>query len=600
MMSSIRRITTFLRTSRKSFAVAFLVVAVMTIFLRTWHVGEWLHYELDQARDYRIIHAAIVHGPGELPLQGPKAAGNVTIIDAATGERTDKTTLRLGPFFYYLEYVSARLFGDTPLGSIVLIIALSIVTVGVFYVFAHWLFSRWLALGVAGIVASSLFFVTYSRFGWNPNLLPLFMVTFVVMLIVAAHGTTQRRRGWALVAAAGALAAVGQLHFLAFTTAPVIGAAFILWTWRRFIGRNGIAPRYWALAFALFLLMQVPLVINDIKTGGENAKAFAAALTQKSSKSARTLPEKVVRNVRNHAKYAWLIATGDQRADLPTVRGRDVRCDGGCRAGLVRGGMAATFLAAALIIWVDAYRRARGRTRSVLRIVILWSGVTFAAYTPLAYDMAPRFFLVHGLTVPIFLGLVVQRIARRSAGVATAVIVAAIGSNLWFVAEDFAQRAAAARGEDVRIPTDYVLKEKTRMPFILMEQIVTHIAQRAAAEELPVWVHGQAEFKRAFWERLDARGVPRFGAPTHLDTAYRDGLYFIIVRTQADHDAFLRKTLRNATIREKKSFGTLTLYELVPRDEVLRDDVPQVYVPRRDPRFSPNAQVRYLWRQVLQ
>ncbi len=579
------------------------IIFCLALFVRFFHVGDWLHYELDQARDFRIIHAAIEYGPGDLPLQGPKAAGNVVIPDE-NGNLTDKTTLRLGPLFYYIEYVSALLFGATPLGAVILIVILSTLTVPLFYVFARRFFTQSIALGLSAIMASSLFFVTYSRFGWNPNLMPFFMLLFGYSLlrVTDIHSTW---RGWWLVSAACALAFVGHMHFLAFIAAPLIGIAYLLWSWKRLVGPHRIALRFWCMACVLFVFLQAPLIINDIKTHGENTKAFIAALTQKSSKDTHTLPEKIIRNIGNHAKYYWIIVTGDQRAELPTIKGHDIKCDQVCRDGLARGGVALIMIIAGIVAWALLYQRETDtRRRDFLRLTILWAGIVFALYIPLAYAMAPRFFLLHGVVALIFFGFVVQlrfeSAHRYSRAIGYAIIILSVISNLIYIAQDFAQRARAATDEHLRIQTDYILKEKTRMPFEQMVAIVDYIAQRHKETGMPVWLHGQPEFKRALWERLDTAGVPRFSAPVDLKHAFKHGLYFVVIRSQSDHDAYLRKVKENADILQRRTFGTLTLYELVPHSDVAIAKKPEIYVKQRDPHFSSSAQKRYLWRQIFE
>ena len=577
-------------------------VIVLAVFLRTCHVGDWLHYELDQARDFRIVAAAIEYGPGELPLQGPKAAGNVVIADA-TGALTDKTTLRLGPLFYYIEYVSVLLFGATPLGSVVLIVILSIATVPLVYVFLRRFFYAPLALGLSALVASSLFFVTYSRFGWNPNLIPFFM-TFFAYSLLRVTDLRDAHRGWWLIVAAGALAFVGQMHFLAFIAAPVIGVAYLLWSWRAISGKHRLPWRFWFVAVALFALLQVPLALNDWRTGGENTKAFVAALTQKSEKDTHTLPEKIVRNAANHVKYYWIVITGDQRAEIPTLSDWDIRCDHSCRVGLWRGAVVILLIAGGKVAWFMAYRRERSlRRRDFLRMSALWISVVFALYIPLAYNMAPRFFLLQGVMFVVLFGLFVQMLLRlRYRGVtvlAWTLIGTAVVANLFFVWQDFAQRARAATDASLRIPTDYILKEKTRMPFTQMQMIMAHIARRSTETGFPVWLHAQPEFKRAFWERIDAAGIGRFGAPTDLSRAYRNGLYFLIIRTQSKSTSYVEKIKDHADIVDIEVFGTLTLYEFTPHDDVIVADNPSLFVKRRDPRFSSSVQKRYLWRQVF-
>jgi hypothetical protein len=79
--------------------ISLLIITLVGFGLRIYRHSDFLHFELDQSRDAMVISEAIEKGPGELPLLGPRAAG---------------TMLRLGPAFYYFEYLSALIFGNTP------------------------------------------------------------------------------------------------------------------------------------------------------------------------------------------------------------------------------------------------------------------------------------------------------------------------------------------------------------------------------------------------------------------------------------------------------------------------------------------------------
>ena len=129
-------------------------------FLRSYHFSDWLHFELDQARDARIVDDGLRGDFFDLPLLGPKAGG---------------TTLRLPPAFYYLEYWSAFVFGGTPAGIAVLGMLLSTASIGVFFLLLRRYFSLFLASSLTLLFAVSEFFVMYGRFAWNPNLIPFFL-----------------------------------------------------------------------------------------------------------------------------------------------------------------------------------------------------------------------------------------------------------------------------------------------------------------------------------------------------------------------------------------------------------------------------------------
>ena len=79
----------------------YLVLALIIVAaagFRVWHFSDWLHFEMDQARDGSLVKEAVQNGPSQLPLLGPRAGG---------------TFVRLGPIFYYFQYASAKLSGST-------------------------------------------------------------------------------------------------------------------------------------------------------------------------------------------------------------------------------------------------------------------------------------------------------------------------------------------------------------------------------------------------------------------------------------------------------------------------------------------------------
>ncbi len=447
---------------KNKIAIIFIVILALGFFLRAFKFDDWMHYQLDQARDFKVIHAVIKYGPGELPLQGPKAAGNVMIKSKGSDVADDKTTLRLGPLFYYMEYASALIFGDSPTGSIVVILIFSFLTIPLFYIFTREFFNQKISLALMTIFSVSIFFVTYSRFSWNPNLIPFFMLAFMYSLLqvtkekgkylnrtlyfiknlrnnlrfnkskiltklektiekVSSHFNKdpKKQKGWWLMTTSISLAFLSNMHFLAFTIAPIIAIAYFVWT------RPRVALKYWLGAIAIFVFLNIPLIINDIKTDGENSKAFVAAILKKSDvdtgegadedndenkgEDAHNLIEKMVRNTSEHSRYNWMILTGDQRAELPEINYRDIKCDKNCRNGFFRGIISFIILflgviAGAFLFWKEK----EIEKKNFLKIIILWLGVNFMAYVPLSYDLAPRFFLLSGPLVIVLWGMVLK------------------------------------------------------------------------------------------------------------------------------------------------------------------------------------------------
>ncbi len=562
-----------------------LGIILLGAFLRAYHFSDWMHYQLDQARDFRVVHAAIVYGPGELPLQGPRAAGSF---------------LRLGPLLYYMEYGSALVFGDTPAGSVMIILILNILAIPLFYMFLRRFFEWRLSAGLTGIFAVSLFMIVYSRFGWNPTLVSFFMILFAYALLQVTDN--DKNSPWWLVGASGALAFIANMHFVAFVTVPVIAIAYFIWT------RPKVGLWWWLLAVVVFVFLNTPLIVNDIKTGGENFREFIdVALNRSSSKEdTHNIVDKVVRNIDAHTQYYWLILTGDQFAGLPELKGSDVQCGYDCRKGLVRGVLSFMMIFFGIVGWVWLYRVEESvKKKNFLRLVMLWGIIVFVVYTPLAYDIAPRFFLLNAPLMFVLLGFVPKAINKEyeKAGkiFALVVVTICIVSNLFFVSKYYQELSQAATNENFTLDyRDRILKEKTRTTFSQMMNVTDWMVEKYEQNKEPIFLHAQAEYKRAFWERIDVRDIPRYHIPGDLDYLYNKGNYFVIVRTQSDQESYMSKFLKKMDLIEKKVFGTLIVYQLKPRAEYITDEEKEPEEKSRDPKFSKNVQPRYLWRQVFE
>lgn len=218
-------------SNKNLFALTFVIIIVLGIFLRFFHLHNWMHFELDQARDAKIVYTAIEEGPGELPLLGPRAAG---------------TFLRLGPAFYYMEYLSALFFPTYPSGTTVIIAILSILSLPLFYLFVNRYFSKKVSLGILLIFSVSVFLVIYARFPWNPNTIPFFALLLFYSLLRVVANKEKKKHLW-IYTAAFALALGTQLHFLALVSFSLITIIFLL------IKRPKIKLKHWAAAILIIL-----------------------------------------------------------------------------------------------------------------------------------------------------------------------------------------------------------------------------------------------------------------------------------------------------------------------------------------------------------
>ncbi|MEA1926162.1 MAG: phospholipid carrier-dependent glycosyltransferase, partial [Patescibacteria group bacterium] len=190
----------------KRFTFLFLVIIIAgAIFVRTYHYHEWLFFKWDQARDAVLLAPAIQHGPEHLPLLGPRAT------------RVGNDYLRLGPAYYYTQYISGALFSSTkPDVFAYPDLFFSILTIPLLYFFLRLYFSRFNALLGVLLYAFSFLIIQYSRFSWNPNSVPFFtLLSFYGLLQFTKKDQSLKKKTLWLGLWALALSIASQYHFFA-------------------------------------------------------------------------------------------------------------------------------------------------------------------------------------------------------------------------------------------------------------------------------------------------------------------------------------------------------------------------------------------------
>ncbi|KKP98006.1 MAG: hypothetical protein US25_C0045G0006 [Candidatus Moranbacteria bacterium GW2011_GWE1_36_7] len=355
------------------FAAALALVFVVGIFLRTYNLEDWLFFQGDQARDAFLVSKAVENGPGYLPLLGPKAGG---------------TFLRLGPIFYYFEYLSASIFGtSTPAVFAYPDLFFSILTLGLMYLFLKELFSKNWALALTLGYSVCYFAIQYSRFAWNPNSLPFFNLLFFYALFKFFNA---EQRKWKIVwsvAIGIAYSVASQLHYVSFLIFPFI--IFAVFVARRIYFKKSIRQHagYLGIIFLIFFLFYVPVILSDVATQGNNAMNFLASIGKKSSDSGiLTLLQK---NYFNFSKYFLTILGGLVNLPKYVINWSGLLVVAGAFSGVV------CFI-----------REKDSQKKFLIFLVLVWFFSYFVMYTSLASQLQPRHFLVI-LPLPfIFLGFI--------------------------------------------------------------------------------------------------------------------------------------------------------------------------------------------------
>lgn len=567
----------------KSFWI-FVLIFIAGAFLRAYNFSPWLHFELDQARDAIVVDEAIDGGVGELPLLGPRAAG---------------TQLRLGPASYYMEYFSSLIFGDSVVGSAYSILFFSILSLVITFLIFRRYFNQRISLILLGIFATSLFFITYSRFSWNPNFIPFF-VTATLYSLLRLVDRNDSKSGYWLVACAFFFGILFQLHFMSLIIISIVSVAFLLYK------RPKIGIKFWAIAVSLFLVLNIPMFINETKTGGDNFDQFMKAVFEKSEESEKNLIEKLVKNYSEHSLGYGIMMTGYQDGELPNFekdkKGYDIKCDRYCRNHFAYGAIFFLFNSLGIILLVmRLFREREIMKKDFLVLSSVLFAVSFLVFTPLAFDLSPRFFLVSGIIPFVFFGLILERIVRFDRNIKSGILLGLVLviSNLFFVSKFF-NELNLSKSESIEIGQDRIMKQKTRITLEQQNAIADFLQESYNSNGYPVLYKGQNEFHRAFAYLLDKRGVLRDSISN--SSIYRNANYFLIIRTQSDLEPFVEDYNENYQFISKREFGTLTVYRLIPReDRITSENVERENVIRdlEDEEDEDAYARRFKWKEIF-
>lgn len=161
--------------------IMLFVTLASGVILRSVEVvnGNFL-FGFDQGRDYLAVKNIVVGH--KLTLIGSEIGAGVA------GFRG----IFHGPFYYYLLALPFIIFRGDPYGGIILMFTLGIATILLSYIIGRKLFGATVGLLTAAIVAVSPPFIAYSRFVWNSNPAPLFiLLVFYFVFLFTKKGKTK-------------------------------------------------------------------------------------------------------------------------------------------------------------------------------------------------------------------------------------------------------------------------------------------------------------------------------------------------------------------------------------------------------------------------
>lgn len=235
------------------------------VFLRFYQLEGFVTFLGDQGRDAIIIKRILTleHWPA---IGAPTSVGQVY----------------LGPFYYYFIAPWLLLFNFQPVGLAFGVAVFSSLYLLINYFIIKDLFDKKVALISTIFLSFSAVLIDFSRYSWNPNLLPLFTLLTVYFVIKSLQ-----KNKWYFFALSGAFLSFSiQLHYLALFLFPPISLMMGYFLINNFKNIKKMIFNFSLLIFNFFLFSS-PLIIFDLRHQFLNSKLFLA-LFQSSGTSLST------------------------------------------------------------------------------------------------------------------------------------------------------------------------------------------------------------------------------------------------------------------------------------------------------------------------
>ncbi|MFZ2187733.1 MAG: phospholipid carrier-dependent glycosyltransferase [Candidatus Moraniibacteriota bacterium] len=540
--------------------VALLLVIAGAFWVRFYHFDEWLYFKMDQSRDALLIGNALENGPGYLPLLGARV-GAVQL---------EHGFLRLGPAYYYFQYLSGAIFHSAdPAVFAYPDLFFSIAVIPLLFLFLRLYFSRRHALFIVTMYAFSFLIIQYSRFAWNPNSLPFFIIlSFYGLLRFLNDGRPHQKKWWLVLWASG-ITIGSQLHFFGFFSLLGISGLLILshlrvWNRERLnslFQKNMLKKfaRFVVIAGATVLVLYTPVIISDVMEGGQNTKNFIEALTAKADK--KPMPQKLQKAVEENLNYYCLLTTSScytsdwKKNALPI-------------------GATGFVLVAGLFLSIWRLRSEKNQlSRDFIMLTLLWFGVFSVLTIPVAFQLRPRFYIVVFALPFILLGFVYEFLEKRfgpKALVATALITAAVlaanmrGTALWFMEQ------ASAQVQTTDTKRTLILKNKDGVTLGQLDGVTDWMYARYHEGDT-LYYYVKPEHERPINFLLKEKGNKDLRFTTVKINQDPHAQFFAITPAKNGLDPVIKKFKQGILVIDSQQFGQLLVSEIVFSDRIVSD-----------------------------
>jgi len=370
--------------AKKHYVVITLsIILLIGAYLRLSDFSDLARFNQDQVRDAQIVDA-MAQGK-EFPLLGPKAGG---------------TKFKLGPAFYYLEYLSGALFGFTPAGIAFFIPILATISIGLFYLLSRKLFATNISLILAFLYATSFYAIKYSRFAWNPNVIPFFLFAFLLLLLAIL----EKKRGIYPHVLLGIVVGIGvQLHTTLLIIMPLVTAGVYVFM---FFKEKNLPFKNITITIFLIIALNTPFFIYDIQNKGANLGEFFGGAETKTATNS-SLIGKIADDTQFFLQGSAYVITGSEPQKKWTGPIKLIKSKDFSEYALIL--VSLLLFTSGLFLLIKKLRKEKESSlKNTLVLLTILMLSTFILFIPIADELNLRFFIIIIFLPFIFFGLVIE------------------------------------------------------------------------------------------------------------------------------------------------------------------------------------------------
>ncbi len=404
----------------KKLALLFCFILVVGIFLRTYHFSRWLYFYPDQARDV-VLTEDVLAGRSAWPLLGPIAAS---------------TPFKLGPIYYYFQIISAKIFGAAPQTVAYPDVLFGILTLPLLYFFLKRYFDAKISLAMMGLYAISFYAIRYSRFAWNSNPIPFFVLLFLLALTEFLASKEKTHWGW-IVSIGIALGVGVQLHSVLLVLLPVLTILAFGWLMKK----NWRVFSKWVAIFLIALTLNASQLVSESRTHFQNSRYFFQVFGDRSPQEGGDLAKSFVLNVICQAQANAVFLSSLNETDSCAVFSELNRSTYSEGTGTdyvislvsVFFGLIFTIIGFALLIYY--FKKEKNERKKIfLGTLLIYSVLIFLVILPVASHNSQVRYWQPLLFLPfLFLGLMLnfcsEKFPRKQAWLLTGVLTVLVATN---------------------------------------------------------------------------------------------------------------------------------------------------------------------------